>query len=42
MDDYYQLMIHGMDESSYYSEMDIRNKLPETFEKRLKKNETRV
>ena len=33
MDDYYQFMIHGMDESKYYSEMDIRNTLLETFEK---------
>jgi len=33
MEDYYQFMIHGMDRSKYYSEMDIRNTLLKTFEK---------
>ncbi|MGB9978138.1 methanogen output domain 1-containing protein [Methanobacterium sp.] len=32
MEDYYQFMIYGMDESKYYSEMDIRNILLKTFE----------
>ncbi len=33
MDHYYQFIINGMDESTYYSEMDIRNTLLERFEK---------
>lgn len=33
MDDYYQFIISGMDESTYYSEMDIRNMLLEKFER---------
>ena len=33
MDDYYQFIINGIDESAYHSEMDIRNTLFETFER---------
>lgn len=33
MDEYYQFIIGGMDESTYYGEMDIRTALLETFEK---------
>jgi len=32
-DEYYQFIIKGMDESTYYSEMDIRNTLLNIFEK---------